>query len=194
MSPSDSQNPYSHVIRPADLPGEGPHDITLVPDAAALSAIAADLGLDGLRKMRFQCQMQTLGKRDWRLTGRIGATVVQPCVVTLAPVTTRVEEDVERIWRAGLGRDDEETPHEMEMPDAVTEEPLTVEIDLGVVAVEALALALPLYPHAEGAVMAQAMFTEPGKQAMTDEEARPFASLAALRDKLGAEEEPESDE
>ena len=48
----------------------------------------------------------------------------------------------------------------------------------------ALALALPLYPRAEGADLAQAQFAGPGVTPMTDEDARPFAGLKDLRDKL----------
>jgi uncharacterized metal-binding protein YceD (DUF177 family) len=49
---------------------------------------------------------------------------------------------------------------------------------------EALALALPLYPRAPGAELGEAAFTEPGKPVLRDEDARPFAGLAHLRDKL----------
>jgi uncharacterized metal-binding protein YceD (DUF177 family) len=45
---------------------------------------------------------------------------------------------------------------------------------------EALALALPLYPRADGAEDGSLAVTEPGKAAMTDDEARPFANLAEL--------------
>ena len=49
---------------------------------------------------------------------------------------------------------------------------------------EALSLAIPLYPRAEDATLGEAVFTEPGKQAMTDEDAKPFAGLASLRESL----------
>ncbi len=84
--------PFSHPVRPTDLPQGRPYEVNLVPETATLTAIAADLGLDGLRKMRLTGQLAPFGKRDWRFTGQLGATVVQPCVVTLAPVTTRIEE------------------------------------------------------------------------------------------------------
>jgi uncharacterized metal-binding protein YceD (DUF177 family) len=112
--------------------------------------------------------------------------VVQPCVVTLEPVVTRLEEDVARNWVS-----DFEVPEaeEVEIPEAVEDEPLGAEIDLGAVMVEALALALPAFPRAEGAELSESAFTEPGQKPMTDEDARPFAGLAALRDKLAGDEE-----
>ncbi len=70
-------------------------------------------------------------------------------------------------------------------PTTTAVEPLTATIDLGALMVESLALALPLYPRAEGAHLRQAIFTEPGAAPLTDDDARPFAGLKSLRDKLG---------
>ncbi|CAN0590320.1 unnamed protein product [Ectocarpus sp. 12 AP-2014] len=60
-------------------------------------------------------------------------------------------------------------------------EPLGREIDLNAVMIEALSLALPTYPRADTAELGQAVFTEPGKAAMTDDDTKPFAALAALK-------------
>ena len=54
--------------------------------------------------------------------------------------------------------------------------------------VEALSLALPLYPKAEGAQLEDTTFAQPGITPMSDEAARPFSGLSALRDKLKKEE------
>ena len=48
----------------------------------------------------------------------------------------------------------------------------------------ALVLALPEYPRSEGAELGEAIFTEAGLAPMKDEDARPFAGLAALKDQL----------
>ena len=50
--------------------------------------------------------------------------------------------------------------------------------------VEALALALPPWPRAEGVDAVALSVTEPGKQAMTDDDAKPFAALKSLRGNL----------
>ncbi|UWQ03634.1 DUF177 domain-containing protein [Aliiroseovarius crassostreae] len=180
--------PFSHPIRVADL---SPHEATafeIIPSEAQCRAIAADIGVPALRKIRFTGSLAPMGKRDWKMQARLGATVTQDCVVTLAPVTTRIEDEVSRHWIAGLVTAPE--GDEVEMPDDVTQEPLGAEIDLGEVLVEALALALPLYPRAEGAALEAQNFTEPGNTPMTDEAARPFAGLAGLRDKLSGESDP----
>lgn len=189
MTQTNSPAPFTHVIRIADL-GGADHDVTLTPDGAQLTAIAQDLGLDGLRKLRFQARLSPMGKRDWRLTAHLGATVIQPCVITLAPVTTRLEEDATRTWRADL---EPIEANEIESPEDDGEEPLGAEIDLGAVMVEVLALSLPLYPHAEDAALQDANFTEPGKKAMTDDDARPFAGLAGLKSALESGNGSEND-
>jgi uncharacterized metal-binding protein YceD (DUF177 family) len=102
-------------------------------------------------------------------------------------VTSRIDVDISRHFLAKmpeLGEDEE-----IEMPDDENAELLGAEIDVFAVLFEALALNLPLFPRAEGAELQEVAFTEPGKKAMTDEDARPFASLAALKNKLEASDD-----
>ncbi|KPN63127.1 Uncharacterized metal-binding protein YceD, DUF177 family [Aliiroseovarius crassostreae] len=179
---------FTHPIRVADLSPNEATAFEIIPSEAQCRAIAADIGVPALRKIRFTGTLAPMGKRDWKMQARLGATVTQDCVVTLAPVTTRIEDEVSRHWIAGLVTAPE--GDEVEMPDDVTQEPLGTEIDLGEVLIEALALALPLYPRAEGAALEAQNFTEPGITPMTDEAARPFAGLAGLRDKLSGESDP----
>lgn len=174
-------------FRVADLAQNRPTPFELRPSAAALQAIAAELQVPTLRKVAFTGEIRAHGKSDWELIGHLGATVVQPCVVSLDPVTTRIEESVERRFLAKMPDLGEE--EEVEMPEDENAEPLPSVIDLSVVLLEALALNIPQFPRAEGAELAQAAFTEAGKKAMTDEDARPFAGLAALRDQLSPKED-----
>lgn len=173
------------TIRFADLGSRGT-DFDLVPAAEELSRIAQDLDLLDLRKLRFTGRLVPDGKRDWRLDAQLGATVVQPCRVTLAPVTTRIDEPVLRRF---LARWDEPTEAETEMPEDDTAERLPEVLDLTAVMTEALALALPPFPRAEGAEGGAQVFTEPGKAPLTDETVRPFAGLAELRDRMGKKDD-----
>ncbi|AXT25805.1 DUF177 domain-containing protein [Ruegeria sp. AD91A] len=172
-------------LRVADLPQNAPTSFDLRPAAAALDEIRQDLGLLGLRKLSFSGDVQARGKRDWVLNGKLGATVIQPCIVTLEPVTTRIDIPVHRTFLADWNDPDEP---EFEIPEDDESEPLGAEIDPARVMVEALSLALPQYPRKDGAELGQADFTEPGKQAMTDEDVKPFAGLAELRDALKKDE------
>ncbi|MEQ9693476.1 DUF177 domain-containing protein [Shimia sp. SDUM112013] len=175
-------------FRVADLPQNQKTPFELRPGKAELDKLAAGLDLLGLRKVALIGQISAYGKSDWQLIAHLGATVVQPCVVSLDPVTTRIEAEVERRFLADLPYVDEDA-EEIEMPEDENAERLGAEIDISAILSEALALNLPLYPRADGAEIAEKVFTEPGKKAMTDEDARPFAGLAGLRDKLADEDE-----
>lgn len=154
------------------------------------------LDLLDLRKVRLAGALKPQGKREWVLEATLGATVVQACVVSLAPVTTRIDDPVRRryvpdfhdIHAEETERDGEGVP----MPEDETLEPLPAAVDLMEVLEEALALSLPLYPRADDATMEQAQFAAKGVTPMKDEDLRPFSGLAALRDKLaGGQEEEE---
>ncbi|CUH44509.1 MULTISPECIES: DUF177 domain-containing protein [Ruegeria] len=172
-------------LRVADLPQNAPTPFDLRPDSKGLDAIKTELGLLGLRKLSFVGDVRAQGKRDWILAGKLGATVIQPCVVTLEPVTTRIDIPVSRVYLKDWQNPDEP---EFEIPEGDETEALGAEIDPASVMIEALSLALPQYPRKDGAELEQAGYTEPGKQAMTDEDAKPFAGLANLRDALKKDE------
>lgn len=169
-------------LRVSDLSQNSPTPFELRPDQAAMSEMAQGLKLSGLRKLSFTGQIRSYGDADWQLTGHLGATVIQPCVITLAPVTTRIEVDVERRFFADMTPAEGE--EEVEMPEDETSEALGSHIDPAIVMEEALAMAVPAYPRKNDAELSESVFTEPGKVAMKDEDARPFAGLAALRGKL----------
>ncbi len=173
------------VLRLARLSGREPIAFDIRPDATARAALVRDLELIGLPKLRFSGELRPEGPEDWRLEADLGATVVQSCVITLAPVTTRIDEHVSRLYVRDLP---EPEPGEIEMPEDETVETLPEELSFADVLSEALALALPAYPRAADVTLEDAQFTEPGQAPMTDEDARPFAGLKDLRDKLTRDE------
>lgn len=174
----------SHVklLRVSDLPGDRATSFELTPDAETLAGVAQALELSALRKLRFAGKLAPLNARDWRLEAHLGATLVQPCVVTLTPVTTRIDEPVLRTYLAQMP--EIEDSDEIEMPHDDSAEALPEVIDLHAVLFEALALAVPAFPRAQGAALGEAVFTEKGAAPLTDAAARPFAGLQSLRDKL----------
>jgi uncharacterized metal-binding protein YceD (DUF177 family) len=97
-------------------------------------------------------------------------------------VRTRVDEAVERRYRAGEGT--EQPDGEIEMPEDDSIEPLPAVIDLAEVFREALSLALPLYPRADEAAPVDLAVTEPGAAPIGDAVVKPFSGLAALRRRL----------
>lgn len=154
--------------------------------------MAEMLDLRALKKPSLIGTLKPHGTDDWLLEARLGATVQQACVITLAPVTARIEDRVERLFvRMMPDFSDLEEDAEVEMPDDDRAEPLENVINLIDVFREALALALPPYPRAEGASLEAAVFTEDGRTPLTDQDTKPFAGLAALKAKL---EDPERED
>lgn len=169
------------VLRLADLPNRKPTHINYVPDAAALKLLATEMDVSAVRKLRLEGTLKPLGNRDWQLDASFGATVVQPCVVTLEPISTRINE---KIFRQYLSVWEVPTDSEAEMDGDDTSEPLPEVIDIAEVASEALALSIPRFPRSEGAELGQIVHTEAGSNPLTDDDVKPFAGLASLKAKL----------
>jgi uncharacterized metal-binding protein YceD (DUF177 family) len=169
--------PFSHVLRPAALAARKPtrFDIAAAPEACA--EIADWAGIEALEALRLQGTLTPLGRSDWRLEAAFTARVVQACVLTLAPVTTDLHETVTRRYLAQMPEPEAE---EIEIPGDTDAEPLPDRFDLGALALEVLELALPLYPHAEGATLARTEAVPPGAAPIREDQTRPFANLRSL--------------
>ena len=109
------------------------------------------------------------------------ARVVQPCVVTLEDVAQELAEPFSRLYLPGAPEPDlaDIDPSEDDDPP----EPLGHRIDPGEVAAEIAALAIDPYPRAPGATFAAPALGPDGAEE-EDGAARPFAALAALRERL----------
>lgn len=173
--------PFHHPLRSATLPTRKPTRFDLRPDRTQRQWIAGQLGLLDLPALRFTGEIRPEGRADFVLTATLSAEAVQPCSITLAPVTSQLTEEVRRRYIAEWQDPDAD---EVEMPEDDSQEPLPETIDLAMVAIEALELALPLYPRAEGAELGEAVFAAPGTAPLKDEDLRPFAGLAALKSRL----------
>ncbi|WP_096786037.1 DUF177 domain-containing protein [Rhodobacter sp. CZR27] len=183
VNASNADLPLTVPFRVATLSAHRPTSFSVEPDAETQALVAALLGISAVRGMAFRGEIRPLGKRDFELEGRLAATVVQPCSITLTPVTTRIEETVTRRYLADYAMPEGE---EVEVPEDDSE-PLPEVIDAGAVAVEALALALPLYPRAAGAELTEAAFGPPGAAPLGDADVKPFAGLADLRRRMGGD-------
>lgn len=176
---------FSHPLRSATLSSRKPTRFDLRPDRKTRLWIAAQLGLIDLPAFRFTGELRPEGRHDFLLEASLTAEAVQPCSVTLAPVTARLVDQVRRRYLADW---QEPEGDEVEMPEDDTQEPLPEVIDLALVAIEALELALPLYPRADGVELGEAVFAAPGTAPLKDEDLRPFAGLAALKARLDGSE------
>ena len=164
-------NPSQTRFRVAHLNPRQPTAFALAPDGATRAALAGELGISAIPRLRFIGRIRAVDGDAWAVEGRLEARVTQPCVVTLAPVTTDLAEDVARRFSPHVA-----TPEgdEVEMPDDEVE-PLGQFIDLAAIMAEELSLALPLYPRAKGAAL-----DSPEDGAEDTDTRKPFANLADL--------------
>ncbi|MFT3689919.1 YceD family protein [Paenirhodobacter sp.] len=177
MTEPDTPLPWRHPVKIAELAARKPTRFDLIPDAETRACIAEWAGITALATLRLKGELTPKGRHDWLLTAALTARVEQPCVITLTPVVTDLSETVERRYLADMP---EPEGDEIEMPEDDSAEPLPATIDLAAVALEALELALPLYPRAEGAEFSDTTVTEPGAAPITDEDVKPFANLRSL--------------
>jgi uncharacterized metal-binding protein YceD (DUF177 family) len=173
-------------MRLTELTTGRPTTFTLEPTAAERKAVAQALGIVALKKLKFEGTLTPQGRTDWALQAKLGATVVQECVVSLDPVTTRIDEQVNRDYMKEIPEID---AAELEMSQDDTIDPLPEFLDLAQVMIEALSLTLPPYPRSKDAELGAIAVTAPGITPMTDDDAKPFAGLGALRESLEKKEE-----
>jgi uncharacterized metal-binding protein YceD (DUF177 family) len=177
----------THIIRLSDIPKSKSMPFEINFSDRELVAIADILSSIAVKKMRIMGKISPSNAKDWVLTATVGATVTQACVVTLDPVQTRIDSPVIRTFVADYPSFADETVTKMTIDE--TTEPLIDEIDLTTIAIEAVALALPDYPRSQDAELETSIFSAPGITPMRDDDTKPFASLASLKDKLHKEDD-----
>ncbi len=144
-------------------------------------AVADLLGVQAVSGLRLRGTLEERADGGWDFRGRLTARVVQACVATLAPVRTRIDVEVARDYIPVTGGGPVELDLDPEAPE--TWEPLPDPLDLGALALEELALALPAYPRAADAPPV-AREARPRGAAPAEPRQKPFAGLAELRQKL----------
>ena len=142
---------FARVIELRKLRDLDAFDFDISPEPEEAAAIARLLGARSVRKLRFAGELSRLERGGWELEATLGASAVQSCVVTLDPITTRIDQTVRRLWLPDAVARAAEIVVDPEEDDEI--EPLGDRIDLGRVAVEALALALPAYPRKPGVAL-----------------------------------------
>lgn len=163
-----------------------PLPFDLIAEPKDKPEIAEFLGLEALRSLRFRGEILPIGEDEWRVEGRLQAEILQICVVTLAPVTNRIEEDIARTY---VPEEEFSLPDEIDFDPESEDEPDSygLSIDLGQLALESLSLALDPYPRAPDAAPVDLEVAPPGAKPLSSEELKPFAKLAVLKEKFGEE-------
>jgi hypothetical protein len=171
--------PWSLPVVAAEVPETGRH-VELAPDEATRQAIAKVADVVALPRLKATFDLTRLGAEGLRVEGRVLATVVQNCVVTLEPIESEIDEAVDLVFRPEAGELPGASAEEVEALD--TEEPPETlvggAVDLGTLAAEFLILGIDPYPRKEDAVFDAPPAGDPASH--------PFAALVALKKDQGS--------
>ncbi|RUT32547.1 DUF177 domain-containing protein [Arsenicitalea aurantiaca] len=165
------------TLRIDRMPADG-REIALSPDAEEREALAAQLKITAVPRLEAKLRA-TRFRGGIRVLGRLRAEIVQPCVVTLEPVTQAIDETVDRVFLPGTERSladqaDAEIFVDLEGED-VPDHFDGSTVDLSELLIETLSLAIDPYPRAPGAKI------EAKGLDVDDEALSPFAGLKALK-------------
>lgn len=146
------KNEFSRLIEIETLDAtETVHDI--VASVTERAALAARFDVRGIEALAATFRLRRDSKSAAvHLQGRLVADVTQDCVVTLAPVRTHIDETFTIRFEPGAGDADLGDGEEVRVEDEDLDiEPLDEDrLDIGEIAAEQLALAMPAHPRAEG--------------------------------------------
>ena len=175
-----SQGLWSIPLRLDDVPETG-RRVELVADAETRREIAAMAGLRALPRLAATFDVTRQGASGLHVVGEIAATVGQTCVVSLDPIENEVKEELDLVFVPDVTADPAGLAQPSTAGSAALDEDEGPErlvdgtLDLGALAVEFLLLGIDPYPRKPGAVFEQPAGADAGH--------RPFAALAALKDK-----------
>ena len=143
-----------------------------------LLQIANDLDLESIKKTKMLGEFTRIDNDKWTLRAVMGATILQKSVLSLKPVTTRIDEKITR--RIVNGPDLSIQKSELELND---DDFIDKELCLGNIFFECLALALPTYPKETNEVFDSISLAQKVGEIPSNEETSPFAILSALKKK-----------
>jgi uncharacterized metal-binding protein YceD (DUF177 family) len=146
-----------------------------------LIALAAELGVTTCERLTVTYTLHGIADGTYNLSGRLQARVMQPCVVTLEPVSQDIDEPMAvDYWPADQMPEPDKGEISLKDDDADVQPMIDGRIDVGTVAYEVLASAVDLYPRKPGATLEwEDKLVAKG----TIEKVNPFAVLAKLKDK-----------
>jgi len=186
-SDSDGQVEFSRIVKMSALSQE-PQGYSAKANPAECEALTGRLDLLALTDFSVEAEVKKW-RKGVRVTGTIKANVVQRCIVSLDPVPDQISEVFDRGFlperdlvgdtKPGQEVEIEDDSELGDLPDILGDT-----LDLGEIASEALSLALNPYPRVEGEEALDLQAAPPGESPINDDDIKPFASLAAYREKL----------
>lgn len=170
---------WSVPVAVEDIPEAGLH-MEIEAPATARAAVAELAGLRELPQLAasFDLTPQVGGVH---VSGRVSARVGQTCVVTLEPIENAVSETIDLKFAPGVAAAEAGRRKKVRGEDEPPEPLIGGSLDLGALATEFLILGIDPYPRKPGA-----QFGTPQTGKSEEGGTRPFAALAALKDRLGS--------
>ncbi len=186
---SEPQPEFSRLV-PVDRLGEAEITEDIWAEPGERAALARRFGLLSLDRLSATLRLESAGRLEHagarnlvRIAGRLAAEVTQACVVTLEPVSARLEKDFTLLYDldAGAAQGEAEGAREVMVEPEAEEPPEPVGphgIDLGEALAQQLAIALDPYPRAPGVALPEEPRAGAGGARAA---AGPFAALESLK-------------
>ncbi|WFU37883.1 DUF177 domain-containing protein [Bradyrhizobium sp. CB82] len=175
-------DPWRVPVIVAQIPDTGLHR-EIEASSREREAMAEVAGVREILSAQASFDMSPKSGGRVHVTGSVRARIGQTCVVTLDPIESEIDEEIDLMFapeaEARRLADLIEEGHDSDGAEAAPEPPEAImagAIDLGRLATDALFLGIDPYPRKPGAVF-EAQVTAP------DPEDHPFAALKALQDK-----------
>ncbi|CCM75077.1 YceD family protein [Rhizobium mesoamericanum] len=147
--------PFSYLVNIGHI-SANPVEVRLEADKRELAALAESWSVLSVDSLSAELQIGRWKRDGIRIKGRVRATIVQSCVVTLDPVPSAIDESFEQIFvpeNSKLARRPANDAGEMvldpdgpDLPESFTGDA----IDVGEVVTEFAALAIDPYPRKPG--------------------------------------------
>jgi uncharacterized metal-binding protein YceD (DUF177 family) len=165
-------------IRLDSMPADG-RDLVLDVGEAERAALAQHLELGAVERLAVRLHADKF-RGGMRVHGSLSATIVQPSVISLEPVTQEIDEPIDRVFLPGGEKDyaaaagaeifvdleGEDVPDHFEGNEA----------DLSALIIETLSLAVDPYPHAPGETVGELDIVDKDAESTS-----PFSKLKALK-------------
>lgn len=151
QKPALADNPFSYVVKVGHV-SANPISVRLSADARELQGLARLWAVEEVTALNAELQIASWKKDGIRIRGTVDADIVQACIVTLEPVGSHIEEEIDQIFipeGSKLARITVENgemvvdPDGPDLPELFTGD----SIDVGTVVAEFAALAIDPYPR-----------------------------------------------
>lgn len=174
MSDTSPELEFSLILHPSALSDQEHHvDMVLADDVCV--RLAKRFCVSEVSGVRVQLTIRREGQ-GLRAVGCVTGSVIQPCAISLEPVTTAIYAAIDHSFQPesyiqSLGLDPDDL--EADIPELMSADGA----EIGGVCLEEFALEIPLYPRADGVALTSEHAAELGLEAPTS----PFAVLETLK-------------